>query len=259
MNPLFLRPSVVVLLLIWAWTTEIRAQATSTYDAPAYYMDLAPGNGHAVHVLSEQQLNLKYEDPYGMTDYLTVQLFDWEQKLMETYQLDKSFGINYYAIEMPSLEPDKLYYLKANNEMGQSYQISFRYRENQQTNMPEVAIHVNPVKMACDQEAGKTQVEFYATIKGGRGPYEMHWYVLDESMQSLLYQPRIEKLKDASKGMMITVAEWPDYYVLLQVDDQCGNTTRNMVEVTCQNEKQVYHSVVLEPLEIPDITTDNSK
>ncbi len=216
-----------------------------------YYIDMNRSAGSKVFEIQNGLLSLQYQDKHGKTADIPLTIYNWKRELIARYNLIKTFGLNYFNINLGddlSLELGKLYSCRIADEAGKVYEIYFRPVTGVETESLIVSIQANPLNLKCD-DPGSNSVEFYGNIKLGKAPYKVSWFVVDDSRSNLVYQPRTETISRPGYTTMITVDHNPDYYVLLLVRDACGAEGRQMVHLICSEKKRNVNTIFVEPIQ----------
>jgi len=77
---------------------------------------------------------------------------------------------------------------------------------------------------------------------------------MNESQTDFLYQPKEEEVKTAGQSSVVEVDKDPAYYVVLDVTDACGATSRKMIYMQCDVKKRGKNTLVVQPLDkFPEI------
>ena len=249
--------SGIVLLLVELSSVLCFGQIATSTSVP-YYIDLNSKSHAKVYEIIDGVGHIKYFDEQGIDKYLNIQIYDWKHEKVANYSLAKSYGLNHYEIKMDWLMPDQVYFVEATAENNRRFNLAIQGKGHLKNDPPNPQITVNPIQLSCELEA-QNSVEYYVSISGGRAPYKAHWFVLDESMSKMLYQPRQEVISKAGKGMMVMIDKSPVYTVLLKVEDACGNEAKRIVKVNCEDGDKVFHSIFVEPVSIPESVTSNIK
>jgi len=241
------------LLMLASGVHTASCQDTNTSPAKTpYYLDLNSADGKTVQTIQDERLNIQYHDHYGTAPELTVRIYNWKREEVGTYALSKTFGLNHYTITLASVfagwKEGDVYSIEATDESRRNYTIPVRKIAPPDNAPPDVSIFVNPLHVACTDPNGNT-VEFYGKISGGKAPYTVSWYILNDSRSALLYQPREQVIKRPGNTMVVRVDKSPDYYVMLEVKDACGNSQRRMVNLICEDEKKKVNTVFLETID----------
>ncbi|HEY3402426.1 MAG TPA: hypothetical protein VGK59_03505 [Ohtaekwangia sp.] len=216
----------------------------------AYYFDISRGNSLAIHDVKEGSLNIQYQDLYGRSKDIPLLIYNAKNEMVGNFTLSKTYGLNHFRINIGQLfsswPEDEIYACRTRDEMGNKYELLIRKRTSV-TEEPEVNIFVNPLSVSCNDFEGNV-VDFYGTITGGKAPYTVNWYVLNDAKSEFLYQPREEVITRPGRTMVINVDKNPDYYVMVLVTDACNKETKQMVHLTCQDEKNKVNTLFVEPL-----------
>lgn len=230
---------------------ESYGQGKKERTVEAYYLDINKASKQVIHELQEQNLNLQYQDIYGQWPELTLRIFNWKREELANYQMAKSYGINYFQLNLgkifASWPLNEMYSCRLSDESGHVYEFLVKKIPVPEMTPPKVSILVNPLQTDCDKFTTNI-VEFYGQIEGGKAPYQIHWYVLNEERTNFLYQPREETIEKAGKSMVIQVDKAPSYYVLLNVKDACGSEQQKIIHLTCDKQKEVVNTLFIEPL-----------
>ncbi|MBL3655114.1 hypothetical protein [Fulvivirga sediminis] len=243
----------IVLLLVSLMSSVCLGQTGQATSVP-YYIDLNNSDPSKVYQIIDGECHIKYFDKEGKDDFLNVTVFNWKHEKVANYSFGKTYGLNHYLVKMDWLVPNQIYFIEAIAEGGQSFQMVIQGTEKLKLPLPHAEIIVNPLALSCEPEADSS-VEYYVDISGGRSPYEAQWYVMDEHMVKLLYQPRKEIINEEGKGMMVVVDKSPSYHVLLKLTDACGNELKRMVSISCGEKDKVFHSIFVEPVALPNAIT----
>lgn len=241
-------------LLAWAsgggevWS---QTNASAPVKIP-YYLDLNSADEKTINAIQEERLYIQYHDHYGNQPELALHIYNWKHEEVGTYALSKTFGLNHYTITLSSIfaawKEGEVYSIEATDESRRRYVLPVRKIAPPENAPPEVSIFVNPLHVACSDPSGNT-VEFYGKIAGGKAPYTVAWYILNDARTGFLYQPREEVIKRPGNTMVVRVDKNPDYYVMLEVKDACGNSQRKMVNLVCEDEKKKINTVFLETID----------
>lgn len=218
-------------------------------DNVPYYININRIAEGTVYEISDFKLQLEYNDVYGKTKELMYKIYDWKRTVVATLVMDKSLGLNNYTLNLGDLysawELDKIYIGELIDEAGTLYKLPLRLVTKPKMPGPVVDIVVNPLHVGCDN-LSQSMVEFYGTISGGKAPYTVNWYVLNNTRTDFLYQPKEETIALAGKTPRISVDKNPAYYVAFYVKDACGNEQKKIVNLTCGENKKQINTVFVE-------------
>jgi hypothetical protein len=239
--------------LAWCWGLILcsfyffNASAQNTEPTP-YYLNINQA-GQTVHKIKGNVISLQYHDKYGEWREMPLSIYNWKRERIAQMNLSKSFGVNNFVINLFELgnnwELNKVYLLELLNEHTK---ITTRIQlVPLPDNGPEVNISVNPIQFQCDLLSPKL-LDFYGEIRGGKAPYEVQWFVLNNQRNDFLYQPTREVVQSADKTMVISVDKTPDYYVIFFVIDACGNKEKKTVHVVCEDGKKTINTLFVEPI-----------
>lgn len=236
----------VLVFSVMFQNTEAKAVADSvTY----YYIDLLENKDEVYTVFDN--LSLKYEDRYGQSENFILKIFNAERKLMAQMKMTKTFGLNYYNININELpgkwEKDQFYTLETINEMGRKYSTTINLSNPPETEPPYIDIYVNPIYMDCKDPLGNL-VEFYGIISGGKAPYKVNWQVINSSKTNHLYQPRSEKLPEKGITPLVQIDHAPDYYIVFDVIDACGSKQEQVAYINCKSGVEKTNTLFIEPI-----------
>lgn len=217
-------------------------------DRRPYYINVNTA-GTEVYTLYDDLLSLAYTDRYGQSTELPLTIYNWKREPIKQYVLQKTYGLNHFNINLESagLEEGQTYRCKLQGESGKTYQLIFKREAAPTDNLPAVNISVSPEDFKCGDPLRST-VSFYGEVTSGRAPYEVNWYVMNDTRSAFLYQPKTEKVKQSGATPAILVDQMPEYYVLLHVRDACGHEAQQMVYLTCKNKQKKVNTVMVEPL-----------
>lgn len=221
-----------------------------------FYFNINTALPTVIHEVQDEHLHLQYHDRYGQQAEITLHVYDWKHEAAATFQLSKTYGLNYYSIGLASFygawKEGEIYTFALEDESQHTYTLYVRKVGPPKKEKPAVNIFVNPVHLECSALTGNV-VEFYGGISGGKPPYKVSWYVMNEHRTDFLYQPREEVIERPGNTMVIRVDKNPDYYVMLQVRDACGNEEKQMVNLLCEDGKKQIHTLFVEPLKQPPL------
>lgn len=200
---------------------------------------------------NDSSLDIQYHDHIGKSNVVNLRLLNWKREQVAVFQLQKEFGLNFFQISLKKVSPgmitDQVYTIEMKDEQGKLHTALLKWK------VPELAIltmnvMVNPQYLECAYEVGNS-VEFYGELSGGKSPYTITWYVMNDTRTDLLYQPRVERNDNAGKTASIIVDKSPDYYVLVRATDACGQEVKRTVHLTCEEGKKKINSLFISPLD----------
>jgi len=210
---------------------------------------------HSVNEVQLGELSLQYNDAYGINAEIPFIIYNWKRQVVASISLAKTFGLNHFNILLTdvytSWEIGKQYTCELKDEQGKKYDFQIKPVAPPDKVDPVIDIFVDPVSLECNNPLGAHIVKFYGQIDGGKSPYNIDWYVLNNSRTDFLFQPTAEQIARPGKASVITVDQAPDYYVLFKVRDACGSIQQKMVHMTCAGGKKKINSVFVEPLSLP--------
>ncbi len=184
--------------------------------------------------------SIQYNDYYGRTAALPFTIYNGKREVVARFELAKTFGINHFNINLNEVysrwEKKRLYTCEAKDENGHMYEMLIRLIELPKSEIT-ANIFVNPRFLKCDDLSGNL-VEFYGEIEGGKPPYTVRWYVMNEQRSEFLYQPRTQRIEKAGSTAAIEVDKSPEYYVIMDVRDICGNEQHQVVSIICKRNKK---------------------
>jgi hypothetical protein len=231
-------------LIGWGQSAQIETDAS-------YYLSLNTELSTTIYELQDEALNLHYDDKLGRSAELLLTLYNWKREVVSKYQLSKIYGSNNFRINLGKVfnawPIGEIYTFETKDESGQALGLSVRKIEPIQKESPTVKLIVNPLGFSCQESLGNT-VEFHGEISGGKAPYLVNWYVLNEQRTDFLYQPRQQRIDSAGSTAVITIEKNPNYYILMRVRDACGNERDQMVYLVCQEKKKRINTLFVEPL-----------
>ncbi|MBT1708773.1 hypothetical protein KK062_11085 [Fulvivirgaceae bacterium PWU5] len=236
------------------------SSAQQKEEVTRFYFNVNAALPTVVHEIQDQQVHLQYHDRYGQQAEIVLNVYDWKHEAVGTYHLSKMYGLNYYSVGLSSFygawKEDEIYTFELQDEAQHRYTLYIRKVGPPKKEKPTVNIFVNPLHLECSALTGNV-VEFYGAISGGKPPYKVNWYIMNKHRTGFLYQPREEMIERAGNTMVVRVDKNPDYYVMVQVRDACGNEERQMVNLMCEDGKKQIHTLFVEPLkqtpELPGI------
>ena len=242
-----LLPSLLTGLLL-CFSALCFAQQT---EDPVYYLninDLEPGY---IYRVNTAKFGFEFNDKIAQAPDMTMRIMDHQHRVVSSSRLDKNLGLNHYALDtdlfLPEAMIDSMFYFEFAFENRKK--ISVPVMRVQPENFPlSVSIMVVPVENGCENlTTGLT--EFYSQINGGRAPYQVNWYVLNEAKTDFLFQPREEHLTAAEQRSKVIVEYNPAFSVALYIKDACGKEDKQIVTLTCDQEKQSINTIFFEELD----------
>lgn len=224
------------------------AQSGSSAQTPLY-LTLNTARESVVHDITNGVLSVEYNDVYGRKDVLALKIYNWKRAVVANVSLTKTRGINRYSFSLETLlqnpEKNHIYYCEAADENGGRYVLPIRLVDPPEAAEITASVFVSPTALNCDLSESSL-VEFYGSIVGGKAPYTVSWYVLNENRTDFLYQPREQKIARPGTTSLIQVDATPDYYVLMDVTDACGTQQQQVVRVVCERGKKKINTVFFE-------------
>jgi len=244
----------VLLIMLLRSATAFGQQQSGTKvedKAVPYYIDLNSARADQIYTAQVDIMGIKYTDGYGRWSDLPIVIYNWKQEKVAGVSLEKTFGVNYYSLKLSDIydgwEFGKVYRCELADESGKKYVLPIKPINPPEKKGPDIDLVVNPISLDCDAIA-KNLVEFYGEIKGGKAPYKVDWFVLNDARTDFLYQPKEERILQAGTTAYIQVDRDLDYYVLLYVQDACGSIKKKMVHMTCEERKKKINTIFLEPM-----------
>lgn len=215
-----------------------------------YYIDMKSGSKE-VNAIDRGFINLLYQDKTGDKNPLELKVFGWEGNEVAQYSLSKSYGSNYYTISLKDYYEEwqigEVYRFVVADKKAGKFTIVVRKTETNKENPPMPDILVNPINLDCDGLEGST-MDFYGAISGGKPPYKISWFIMDESRANLLYQPQEETIENVGNTSTIRVDINPEYHVMLSVIDACGNEGEQILNIKCPEGKTRISSLFFSPI-----------
>jgi hypothetical protein len=215
------------------------------------YLDLNKATNLSTVKISDDVLSLQYHDAYGRRSEFPVNIYNWKREQVASVVLTKSAGLNHYAIRLQDLpvtwKKDETYSCEATDEVGKKYSFSFRLVAPPKKEIV-ASIFVNPRHLKCNDPEGNL-VEFYGEVTGGKAPYTVNWYILDQHRSDLLYQPKEESISRPGNTAVVQVDKSPDYYVIFAVRDACGNEQHQVVNLVCEKGKKKINTLFFESIQ----------
>ena len=240
----------ILVILLWGFPLMATAQLFDNKgDKQPYYFNIGAASRGEVFEIYDHLLSFQYDDKYGKSNELPLQIFNWKMEPEATVMLGKVYGANYFNIDLSKIIPvqyDQIYHLRIRNELGHVAEAAFQLMEEVESDMT-IDIIVNPLGLKCESPEGNL-VEFFGNIQSGRTPYSVNWYVLNGEGTNLLFQPISEEISAPGKTSAIQVDVTPAYYVMLHVVDACGHEQQKMLQLTCSEEEDGINTIFVEPL-----------
>lgn len=237
----------VIILLACASIPGHAQTVAESAPAAALYFDLNKAD-KSIQEISTESLSLQYYDGSGISKDLPCTIYNWKQEVIAEFAMTKAFGLNQYNIKFSDVysrwEKYETYRLVARNETGARYEFFFKLSE---TPKQEIAanIIVNPKFVDCGKTSGNL-VAYYGDINGGKAPYDVTWFVLNDHRTKFLYQPRNYKIKDPGLTSTIEVDKDPDYYVIMYVKDACGSESHQVAHLVCEKGQKKVNTIFFE-------------
>ncbi len=237
--------------IIFTFLTGAIIHKSIAQEKTPYYISLNAATASRTHEIADEQLNLQYYDAYGSWKEVDLKIYDWKRTVVATLTLDKAHGLNNFTIMLDEIysewELNKIYVAELKDETGKKYELPIKLIPPIQKDIPEVDIIVNPKQLECN-DVSFSLVDFYGQIKGGKAPYTISWYVLNDARNAFLYQPKEEVINTEGKTPYISVDTAPDYYVALFVKDACGNVVKKLVNLVCEDNVKKINTLFFEDL-----------
>jgi len=220
-------------------------------EGTAYYVNVNDANQSKVFEVQDKKVALQYHDYNGQWKEMLLTIYDWRRTQLVQLKLSKSFGLNNFIIDLNETkikwELNNIYTFEILAENNQKFEILIKLIPTPEKAGLEANIRVVPVQFKCDELSSKL-MEFYGDINGGKPPYKVQWYILNDSRTDFIYQPREERIETAGQTMVVQVDKAPSYNVMLYVTDACGGLQKKMVHVVCEDGKKKINTVFIEPL-----------
>jgi hypothetical protein len=216
----------------------------------ATFFDINADEPGTIHPLYSAALNIQYHDMFGQSNEIALTVANAKGEIVSSYALSKTYGINLFKIDLGSLyeswKEKDIYTFSLVDEMGRSRKILLK-KSLPLSEEITLGILVNPVHMDCEAMAGNL-VDVYGSIEGGKAPYEVNWYIMNEARNEFLYQPREQQIQRPGNTAVIRIDKNPAYHVMMLVRDACGKEQKQMVLVTCTESKKKVNTLFVEPL-----------
>lgn len=248
---------ILLFFCAMSWYTQITyAQTNAVEEKPvAFYIDLNNIKEGEVYDAQVDIMGLMYTDKFGKWNDIPLQIYNWKQEKIAGVTLQKTFGLNYFTLKLnelyPDWEMDKIYICELFDESGRKYVLPIKPVSPPEKKGPDIDLLINPISLKCERIKSIDQdnmIEFYGSIEGGKPPYKVSWFVLNDQRTDFLYQPKEERITKAGHTAFIQVDKDPDYYVLFVVEDGCGSVKEKMVHMMCEERQKKINTVFVEPL-----------
>ncbi|HTJ52993.1 MAG TPA: hypothetical protein VL443_26245 [Cyclobacteriaceae bacterium] len=244
---------VLVISIFFSGIASAQLPFEMTAKVP-YYIDVNTADQLKVYEMRNGILSLQYQDQIGYSKTVALQFFNWKKELLGFFSLEKEFGLNHFSVDLTTLSIDETqtYSCLLTDENGKKYEW---YVKPVTKNFVPVTVNIvaNPLYLTC-KTGDQSLVQFYGVVSEGRPPYTLHWYIMNESQTDFLYQPKEEEVKTAGQSSVVEVDKDPAYYVVLDVTDACGATSRKMIYMQCDVKKRGKNTLVVQPLDkFPEI------
>jgi hypothetical protein len=246
---MMLRTTLYIVLIELGLALVCSAQHQTSEERPVYYHNINLGSSQP-GLIFEPKLNIQYYDSYGEKEALALKVYNTRRETVGEYSVHKDFGTNYYTIQIDNIfdswAVDEMYSIELVNEANTINVLLLKKIAPPKMEAPQVNILVNPIRMKCEKSEPGT-VEFYGQISGGKTPYTTNWYILDQNRINLIYQPRQDIITRPGNTPVVTVDATPEYVVVLNVVDACGNEVIRQVVVTCDSKDKKINTLFIEP------------
>jgi hypothetical protein len=247
-----MRRIIVFVLLITAVASVTSQDNVKIRTQEPVYIDVNSAVAGQTHNIYDGIVSLEYTDHIGYQSEIALRIFDWKSQFLGTFKMDKSLGSNHYTFELKDLgiesKPGNIYRCEIIDENRTTFSWNIRDSQKPDDNKPMPTIQIKPIQVACGKSGKLNLAEFYGSFAGGRAPFTVNWYVLNEARTEFIYQPKEEKAEGNNLISMIRVDSDPVYNVLLLVTDACGNTGKQMIRVSCNQEGKKVNTFMVEPL-----------
>lgn len=244
-----LRATLYIVLIELGIALGCSAQLQPNKEKPVYYHNINLNSSQA-GLIFEPRLNIQYYDSYGEKESLNLKVYNTKRETVGEYSVHKDFGANYYTIQIENIfsawSVDEMYSVEIVNEANAVNVLLLKKIAPPKVEGPQVNILVNPIRMKCEKSEPGT-VEFYGQISGGKTPYTTSWYIMNQSRTNLMYQPRQDVIARPGNTPVVTVDAAPEYVVVLNVVDACGNEVTQQVVVTCDTKEKKINTLFIEP------------
>lgn len=252
-----LRNLIFALILLFVGSTTVQAQNNNlTVKAgQPNYIAVNQVNKSRTFNIYDGNVHLEYLDHIGQSSQLSLEIYNWKAELLGIYPMDKSLGSNHYSFNLLDMGirflKDDVYRCALMDENRTKFEWNLKCAEKPTDIKPLASIRVKPIQVGCSSKKGNgvSLIEFYGTVTNGRGPFTLNWYVLNEAKSQFLYQPKEEVLQETTTISMIRVDQSPVYNVMLLVTDACGNTGKQMIQVSCSSTRKKVNTLIVEPFD----------
>src|SRR5688572_30115348 len=90
----------VMLLLASASMAWAQVPGIDVNPKTPYYLDVNKLQKSDIRQIQNGLLNLQYDDKYGSWKSIPLEIFNWKMESVGVFNLDKSFGLNHYTINL---------------------------------------------------------------------------------------------------------------------------------------------------------------
>lgn len=251
-TPFFIRIGSVFTLMGLLLSDVMAQKAQPVSDA--YYIDFSKQYSE-VYEIKGEHISLQYDTNDDANEWV-LELYNWKREKLCNIKLDRQYGLNHYHIALADLgvawQYDQVYSLETQEASLSKNRVFFKILSPIATKEPVFSIVSNPLELSC-VSGSQTTIEYYAQVTKGRSPYELSWYVFNESRTELLFQPAFEALDEAGASSMISIDHALAYYVLLKVKDVCGNEQQQMIFVNCKESDPAVNTLFFEKIMEQDV------
>jgi hypothetical protein len=243
---------LVCVIVFTACTIALSQDNLKIQTKVPYYINVNNAVYGHVYEIYDGFVNLEFSDNIGLAKEVELLIYNWKSEVVGNFKLDKVLGLNHYSFEFKdvgvAVEFGTIYRCVMMDETKNKFEFSLRNNKKPENDRPVPSITVKAINVSCQNPKQGSLVEFYGNITGGRAPYVINWYVINEGKTIFLYQPKEEKIQQSGIVSAITVDKDPSYNVMLLVTDACGNVGKKMVFVSCKEENKRINTIFVEPL-----------
>lgn len=243
----------------------------SEYNANLHYAGLNTKLNRTSFKTNTSLLCFRIQEQARAQGVSRVTIFDTKHNTKAVVGLEKSFGYNFYALDLTSptlqnqgltIEENNTYFMEVADGYGNKKSLKFQY-----TIVPDISNDiVGNIQFANCETSNATEIEYLPAVFEGTAPYTIEWYI--SSTQNEAEATRTQKTTiaaqratpDAQFGNIdpqlakFIVTDDPGYYVILKVTDNCGKVARKVAYITC-GENNNSNTISIQLL---DNTTNNS-
>jgi hypothetical protein len=230
-----------VFIACFAWFCYLQGYG----QTQSLYVSLNQSDNKMIHKIYNNTVSLHFDDFKGVSDKLTLKIYNWKKELVYSTITDRFKGSNFYDIHLDQINSEwplnEVFTLKVIDGNRSLYKVLFQ--KLVWVNVATLNVTSNPVTVQCTSD-GLNLIDFSAFVTGARSPYKIKWYLIDIQKTKIL-QVAEQTVTNNSQSSIIQISRAPSYYLIVHVTDDCGNDVHKEVLVQCVAGQNSVNSLLL--------------